>query len=84
MIPSVLPKVNDRKNRLKYIYVFPKANELKNRLIHGRRTKIPAKAFSIFIIVEIEIEKRNRLKPKHKIKTDSNTDDERRKHLQFL
>ncbi len=29
-------------------------------------------------------EKRYRLKPKHKIKTDSNTDDEPRKHLQFL
>jgi hypothetical protein len=25
-----------------------------------------------------------RLKPKHKIKTDSNTDDVRRKYLQFL
>ena len=30
MIPSVLPKVNDIKNRLKYGYVFPKAKELKN------------------------------------------------------
>jgi len=29
MILSVLPKVNDLKNRLKYGYVFPKANKLK-------------------------------------------------------
>ena len=29
MIPYVLPKVNDLKNRLKYGYVFPKANEFK-------------------------------------------------------
>jgi hypothetical protein len=35
MIPFVLPKVNNLKNRLKYGYVFPKASELKNRLIHG-------------------------------------------------
>ena len=32
MIPSVLPKMNDLRNRLKYGYVFPKAIELKNRL----------------------------------------------------
>ena len=30
MISSVLTKVNDLKNRLKYGYVFSKANELKN------------------------------------------------------
>ncbi len=35
MISSVLPKVNDLKNRLNYGYIFSKANELKNRLIHG-------------------------------------------------
>ena len=32
IIPFVLPKVNDIKNRLKYGYVFPKANELKTDL----------------------------------------------------
>ena len=52
MIPPVLPKVNDVKNRLKYGYVFPKANEPKNRLIHGWRTKISVKTSSIFIIVK--------------------------------
>ena len=35
IIPYVLPKVDDLKNRLKYRYVFSKANELKNCLIHG-------------------------------------------------
>ena len=29
MIPSVLPKVNDLRNRIKYIYVFPKETNLK-------------------------------------------------------
>ena len=35
MILSLLTKVNDLENRLKYGYVFPKVIELKNRLIHG-------------------------------------------------
>ncbi len=35
MIPSILPKVNGLKNRLKYEYVFLKEIELKNQLIHG-------------------------------------------------
>ncbi len=48
-----------------------------NRLKHGLR---PAETSTIFMIVE----KRYRLKPKHKIKTNSNTDDGPRKHLQFL
>ena len=34
--------------------------------------------------IEIAIEKRYRLKPKYKIKIDSNTDDKSRKHLQFV
>ena len=54
MIPFVLPKVNDLKNRLKYEYVFPKANELNNRLIHEWRTKIPVKHLQFFIIIEID------------------------------
>ena len=55
MIPSVLPKMNNRKNRIKYGYVFPKANELKNWFIHGWCTKISVKISLTFIIVEINI-----------------------------